>query len=56
MIASCSLAGKFFSLAIACSSSLVIAINRYQGHTINYLCLHSVEVLQSLSIAEVVGL
>ncbi|AUB36530.1 hypothetical protein COO91_02445 [Nostoc flagelliforme CCNUN1] len=48
--ASCSLAGKFLSLAIACSSSSVIAVNRYESHTINYLCLHSVGVVRVRSL------
>ncbi|MDZ8089511.1 MAG: hypothetical protein RMY16_28750 [Nostoc sp. DedQUE12b] len=48
--ASCSLAGKFLSLAIACSSSSVIAVNRYESHTINYLCLQSVGVFRVRSL------
>ncbi|WP_442941572.1 hypothetical protein [Nostoc sp.] len=44
--ASCSLTGKFLSLAIACSSSSVMAVNRYESHTINYLCLHSIGVVR----------
>ncbi len=51
--ASCSLADKFFSLAMsttgyayACSSSSVIAVNRYESHTINYLYLHSVGIVR----------
>ncbi|WP_334946586.1 hypothetical protein [Nostoc sp.] len=36
----------FMGLAIACSNSSVIAVNRYESYSINYLCLHSVGVVR----------